>query len=66
MDYVQRRISEQVGGAERETTPSARAEDKEDVVASMAEMHNITMNTAHNRKLVVSDRGYYGLAPFTA
>lgn len=67
MNYVQRRVSEQVQGAARETIPSARpGEDKEDIVANMAEMHNITMYTAHNRKLVVSDRGYYGLAPFPA
>lgn len=66
-DYVQRRINQQVGGAKGETIPSTRAEeDKENIVASMAEMHNITMYTAHNRKLVVSDRGYYGLAPFPA
>lgn len=68
MDYIQRRINQQqVGCAESKTIPSTRAEeDKEDIVASVAEMHYITMLTAHNRKFVVSDRGYYALAPFTA
>lgn len=67
MGYVQRRIiQQQVGGAESETVPSTRAEDGEEMTASMAEVHNSIMYTAHNRTLVVSDRGYYGLAPFLA
>lgn len=65
MDYVKWQTSQQVGGAEGETVTSATAEeDEEDIAASSDEFHNIMMGMgmSHNRKLIVSDRGYYGLA----
>lgn len=67
MDYIQRKTSQEVAGADSKTFSSGRSEeDTEDIVASMTEMHAAIMDTARHRKLVVSDRGYYGLAPAPA
>lgn len=64
MDHIQKRTTQQMGGTESRTKTLPRAEDGEDMTAGMAEVHHNIMHTAHNRKLVVSDRGYYGLAPY--
>lgn len=67
MGHIQKTASQQVAGTEsRRTNILPRAEDGEGMTASMAEMHSSTMYTAHGRRLVVSDRGYYGLAPYPA
>lgn len=65
MDYIERKTSQQMAGADSETLTSAESEeDNEDSIARV--VHNVIMYTAFNRKFVVSERGYYGLAPFTA
>ncbi|KAI3395887.1 hypothetical protein diail_672 [Diaporthe ilicicola] len=38
---------------------------KSDVPADVSEVHDTLLYTAHNRKLIVTDRGHYGLAPLT-
>lgn len=64
MDHIQKRTSQQMGGTGSRMNIPPRTEDGEDMTASVAEMHNSIMETAHGRRLVVSDRGYYGLAPY--
>lgn len=36
---------------------------KRDIPEDVSEVHDTLLYTAHNRKLVVTDRGHYGLAP---
>lgn len=64
MDYIERRASERGEGTEGDTISSRGSEEvKEGIAASAVEVHKVMMHTAHNRKIIVSDRGYYGLAP---
>lgn len=38
---------------------------KSEIPANVSEVHDTLLYTAHNRRLIVTDRGYFGLAPFT-
>lgn len=43
----------------------AREGIKSDIPANVSEVHDTMLYTAHNRRLIVTDRGHFGLAPFT-
>lgn len=55
--------------AEKESTYADFVQAKEgiksQIPADVSEVHDTLLYTAHNRRLIVTDRGHFGLAPFT-